>query len=150
MIKFLTAILLSVALSQTCQAQIQVKKPVNKFNVGEVKQTGTLLYGIIGETNDTTYVLMYRNAEYQTLVDFKTVHFGNQDSTLTEFYKILKSVFLDENIKNRDYRVEFKLGDEDVSVSTYRIMGVTSVRFYTQKGYCYLTEKQIDKLFGKD
>jgi hypothetical protein len=41
------------------------------------------------------------------------------------------------------------LGKEAVSISHTKGMGVTSAMFIVKNAYFMLTEKQVDKLFGK-
>lgn len=141
--------LIILIFATTVQAQIEVKKSQEKFIVGNYKATGSELVGLIDEYKDTTYLLVFRNARYKTIFDFQMVGFKNEGNTLEVFYTLLKSVYLDENIKNKDYNVKFKLGGIDVSVSTVRISGITSAMFFTPKGYAMFSEKEIDKIFGK-
>jgi predicted peroxiredoxin len=134
-----------------CQAQIELRKPEQKKVVGQIKMMGTteqsLSYVVIDE--DTVYYFLFRNQEYKHLIDYSSVEFSGQDNTLEKLYKILLSVFSDENIKNKEYKVNFKLGNTEVIVSSWRMMGITAAMFFTNDGYCYLTEKQIKKLFGR-
>lgn len=144
----ISILIFSLFISSVAFCQIEVKTSPKKFTVGTIKRTGTELFGEVID-NDTTYVLMYRNAEYQHIIDFRSISFTNEDNTLEQFYKLLKSVFLDENVKNKEYKVEFKLGDKDVSVSNFRMMGTSQSMFVTPRGYALFNEKEIDKLFGK-
>ena len=118
--------------------------------MGTIKVVGSiqaqLYYRIVEE--DTLYTLLFRNQEYQQLVDYSSVTFSAEDNTLKKLYDILKSVFTEENKKNKEYKVKLKLGETEVIISNFRIMGGTSVMFFTSDGYITLTEKQVDKLFG--
>lgn len=131
--------------------QIEVKQEARQFNVGEVKTGGAIsykLYGIVvGE--DTTYSFMYRNAKYTSIVDFNSIQFADDGGTLQQFYTLLKSVLTDEKYKDKEAKLQIRLGATDVILSQYKMMGTTYVWVWTNTGYCYLSEKQINKLFGK-
>ena len=132
-------------------AQLQVKKASPATKIGSVNSGGRFLaelsYKV--EEGDTTYTLMYRNCEYKQILSIESVKFNSEGGTVEQLYTILKSVFSDENKKNKEYKVELRLGDTDVIISNFRMMGVSSAMFSTTKGYVYLTEGQLDKLFGK-
>jgi hypothetical protein len=135
--------------SSFCQIQLQGEGP-SKVVIGKCKNgmytQAELAYTLI-ET-DTVYTLMYLNAKYTTLTDYVTLTFSEEGGTKNQLYGLFKSFFSDENKKNKEYKQSFKLGNEQVIASNYRALGVTSVMLYTSKGYCYLTESQIEKLFG--
>ena len=130
----------------------EAKKVEPQKVIGTIKSVGMTQHELSYRINegDTLYTLMYRNADYKYITEFEFVNFSGEDNTLDKLYDILKSVFSEENKKNKEYQVKFKLGEKDVIVSNFRTMGVTSVMFFTHDGHCFWTEKQIDKLFGKD
>lgn len=149
-IKVLLAIVsLFISTYSFSQLQLQEASPksvlVGKCKNGMYTQA-ELSYSLVG--NDTMYNLMYLNAKYTTLTDYVSLTFGEEGGTKSQLYSVLKSFFSDENKKNKEYKQSFKLGTEQVIASNFRAMGVTSVMIYTSKGYCYLTESQIDKVFG--
>lgn len=127
----------------------KVEKPTT---VGIVKSAGYILGELryTTEDQDTLYTLKYYNREYKTLVDYQYIQFNGDQEVLSTLYNAFKSVFLPENAKNKDYKLEFKLGETVVLISTYRTMGVTFASMFTLKGWTYYKEKEIDKLFGKE
>jgi hypothetical protein len=146
--------LFAVLFASISFAQIQVSQVHTKAEehvVGSLKPAGyfhsELTYRI--EDKDTIYTLMYRNAKYSQIRDYKSLKFSGEDNTLNQLYDVIKSVFSDENKKNKDFKVELKLGETQVIISNFKTMGITSAMFFTSDGYFYLTEKQLDKLFGK-
>lgn len=146
----LLSIFTFIAVSSFSQIQVNKIEPANV--VGRIKSVGSLVAEItyrIQEDKDTLYTLLYRNSEYSTLVDYQSVKFSSEGNTLNELYKIMKSVFADENKKNKDYKVSFKLGETEVIVSNFRMMGVTNAMFFTRKGHFFISDKQLEKLFGK-
>ena len=145
--KLLLSALLLV--SVTGYGQIEMRPELKKIEIGSIKTPRAELYGTVVD-GDTTYTLMYKNAAYQTLTDFQSVSFSNDENTLGTLYDILKSVFKEENKKNKDYKVQFKLGETEVIVSNYRSMGMTAAMFFTTRGHTFFSEKQVDKLFGKE
>lgn len=46
--------------------------------------------------------------------------------------------------------VNFKLGDQDVTIAHYQTLGIVGAMFMAKNAYVVLTENQIDKLFGKN
>jgi hypothetical protein len=94
---------------------------------------------------DTVFRFTYLNAKYSTLNDYQTITFNSEGNTLSSFYSVLKDMFS----KQKGSEQSFKLGDTDVIVSNKKNMGVTALLIYTPNGYVYLTEKQVDKTFGR-
>jgi hypothetical protein len=135
----------------TSFAQIQVGEPEKRVVVSELKPMGKftaeLSYKLEGR--DTLYRLMLANDKFKTLTDLYSVHFSGEEGTLDKLYSIMKSVFAKENAKNKEYKVNFKLGETEVIVSNYRTTGITFCMFFTTEGYTLLNEKSIDKLFAK-
>jgi hypothetical protein len=106
---------------------------------------------IVQDDRDTLYALMFRNRKYKYISRTITIHFSGRGATFQSLYIICKSVFLDKNKQNRNFKVEFKLGNEQVSVAKKRTMVSfrSLLMFSLGSAYCYLTERQVDKLFGK-
>lgn len=147
----LAAITLSVAFFQTAHSQIEIKEKPKAVTLGKVKSGSALIAELTYtvEDKDTLFTIFYNNAEYKTLTDIQAIVFDGQDNTFGKFYDVLKSFFSDENKKNKEYAVSLKLGGKNVNLMNMRVMGTTSVMVHGEKGYFYLTEKQVDKLFGK-
>ena len=117
--------------------------------IGTIKPKRTIsaeLSYIIQDDSDTLYTIMFRNRKYDYILRMQSIHFSGHDGTLQSLYTICKSVFSDENKTKKDYKVQFKLGGEQVIVSN---KGMSSLMFSTEKGYFYLTDRQVDRLFGK-
>lgn len=131
-------------------SQIQVMPKTQEITIGKVKRGGQFVAEIKQEIKDgdTLYFYMFQNAKYSTITDFQIIHFEGK-KTLDDLYTLLMSVFLEENKKNKEYKVDFNLGKSYCSIKTERMMGLTAVWFYTDKGYNSYTEKEINKLFGK-
>lgn len=117
--------------------------------VGKIAPMGAFVaelnYTITG--SDTTYSLVYNNAKYTKIDDIRTVRFAGTDNTAGKLYEAFKSAFQNKNTK--DYALTFSLGKEVVSVSPKKNMGVWQAMFLVGENYMLLTEKQVDKLFGK-
>ena len=123
-----------------CSAQIEIKK-TSRFTVGEIKATHTSLSGVV-ENEDTTYMLAYENMEYKTITDIQVVSFKGA-ATLNTLYETLKAVFVSKE------DLDFKLGNTSVMVKVGKMIGVPYITFFGKSGFTYITEKQLDKLFGK-
>jgi hypothetical protein len=133
--------------NQNANAQLTVQESAPTVTVGKTA-LGELYYKIID--NDTMYTLLFRNAEYSTLIDYCSVTWQSEMGETQNLYDIIMSVFKDENKKNKEYKIQFKLGSTDVIVSTSRVMGMTQAWFWTNDGYTAFTQEQVKRLFGKD
>jgi hypothetical protein len=78
-----------------------------------------------------------------------SVKFRSTDNTFGKLYGLLKSFFLDENRKNKDYSQTFRLGEVMVNLQHHLLITGKGVMFSTKEGYINFSEKDIDKLFGK-
>jgi hypothetical protein len=147
--KILVALLTTIVLSTPAFSQIQLaQKPVS-VSLGEGVRSGGKFVAEIKvhpEEKDTTYTLLYQNMKYSTITDIKGVGFYAEGNTLNTLYSLFKSVWAAENKDNKDYKVEFKLGSQDVIITT---AGKKALFFTTDKGYFALTEKEVDQLFGR-
>lgn len=142
-------LVLFLFVSFSASAQIEIKKSPAKTVIGEFKNGGSIGAQLsrMESDVDTTNLLLYSNLKYRTITDYQTIVFDGDPESL---YEILKTFFKEENVKNKDYKVNLRLGDKDVILSSTRTMGITSIIFWTDNGFFYITEKQLKKLFGKD
>jgi hypothetical protein len=123
--------------------------------VGKIAPMGAFVAGLScrineADSKDTTYTLSFNNLKFKHIDAIESVSFSGVNNTVNELYKVFKSVFTDENKKNKDYIVNFTLGKDAVTISNTKAMGVTSAMFLVKDAYFTLTEKQVDKLFGKN
>jgi hypothetical protein len=135
-------------------AQIKVLNIPKSIELGKVNAgfyTHSEITYIVDE-KDTVYTFRYMDARYKGIVEYKSVDFKSDNNTLNEFYNICKSVFSEENRKNKNYIVNFKLGNDYFLVKNTRMLGITYVTIgVIDKGYTIqFLESQIDKLFGKE
>lgn len=150
------AVLIIILLPCICYTQISAPLKVSaSITVGKIAPMGSftaeLSYQINEkDTKDTIYTLRFNNAKYTHITSIESVRFSGVDNTVVELYKMFKSVFSEENKKNKDYIVQFNLGKDAVAVSSIKSMGITSAMFTYKEAYFSLTEKQVDKLFGKN
>lgn len=122
--------------------------------VGKLKSLGSTIasmeYNVSGR--DTIYLLFMKdftkrgeNAESQ----FFSIKFNGVENTVEKFYQLLKSFFLDENRKNKNYTQSFRLGDQMVYLQHYLLVTGKGVKLSTKEGYINLSKGDIDKLFGR-
>lgn len=135
-------------------AQITMAQKADWKTVGKLKSLGSTLasleYNVSGR--DTIYLLFMKdftkrgeNAEAQ----FFSIKFNGVDNTVEKFYQLLKSFFLDENRKNKNYTQSFRLGDQMVYLQHYLLVTGKGVKLSTKDGYINLSKGDIDKLFGR-
>ena len=132
------------------RASAQIGTPVKEVPatiVGKVNPMNTFIaelnYSV--KDKDTTYTLSFRDMKYEQITSIKSIQFSGEGNTVDQFYSLFKSVFSDENKKNKDYAVTVTLGNKVISISRYKNMAL----FLVDNSNVFLTEKQIDKLFGK-
>lgn len=136
-------ILLMIFLSEKSFAQLEVKKNPEKVVIG--KSGDNELYYHIWE-GDTNYVIMFRDQQYQQLIQIESFSFTNHMGELDGLYDAIKTVFLPENKKNKDYSLSITLNSQDIYIANFMSRGAY---IRTKDGLLYLNEKQTDKLFGK-
>lgn len=143
---FITAFFITTA----AVAQLTEKENGDWQLIGKLKFGGitkaSMEYKNTG--NDTTYLLFVKDFGEQPKDNYFSIKFKNTDNTYGRLYTILKSFFLPENKKNKDYSRTFDLGNGSVNVSHRRLITGRGIMFYTKDGYANWSEKEIDKLFG--
>jgi len=142
--------LLTLLVTTATHAQLTEKETGNWQPVGKLKFGGitkaSLEYQNIG--SDTTYLLFVKDFREQPKDNYFSIQFKNTDGTFGKLYTILKSFFLPENKKNKNYSRTFQLGNTTVNVSHKILITGRGIMFYTKEGYANWSEKDIDKLFG--
>ena len=135
--------------AQITMAEKAVWKPV-----GKLKTLGSTIASLDYSASgpDTTYLLFMKdftergkNAEPQ----YFSIKFNGVDNTFEKFFQLLKSFFLDENRKNKNYTQSFRLGDQMVYLQHFLLVTGNGVKLSTKEGYINLSKGDIDKLFGK-
>lgn len=148
--RILFTFLISISIT-ACYSQIEVVDMPKEVVISTVKSGGdfhcSLSYGV--DEKDTTYTFSYRNSEYSTITDIQSVSFDSYGGTLDKLYNLMKSFFSKENKKNKEYQVSIVLGKSNVVMRNTRAMGFNMIIFSGPNGYTYLSEKNVDKLFGK-
>ena len=118
--------------------------------IGQCMQ-GTSVYARLAcETSgrDTAYILSIKNPS-NNLTEYHSIEFSGGSRAAEQLYVVIKQMIEKRNRKRKDYSTTLVLGSKLVVISTTRILGVTSAVVYLPQGYNYLTERQLDKVFGK-
>ena len=145
-------LILLVVCSSDLYAQLKVSETTPKTTIGAIKRSNNLiaeLYYAVKSPGDTNYVLVYNNYEYKMKTDLKSIRFKGTSQTIDSLYGLMKSVFKPENEKNKQYSRSLKLGEDSVRIGITRSVGITRLVFRGGGGYIYLTEKEVNRLFGK-
>ena len=145
-------LLLLVFCCSDLHAQLKVKETNPKTIIGAIKRSNNLiaeLSYLVKGPGDTAYTLLFNNYEYKIKNNFKSVTFKGTSRTVDSLYHLLKAVFKPENEKNKQYSQSFKLGEDSVRIGITRAVGLTRQVFRGGGGFVYLTEKELNKLFGK-
>lgn len=137
-----TAILFSL----NSLAQLEIKKSVNYIKIGGV--TGVKLERGVLEEGDTLYLMLYRDWQYKSIIEYKSLAFIGE-GTCNNFYNILKDFFKEENIKNKDYNVSIELDGKDIHIR-YMPGLMRAIRIREGSSWFQLTERQLDKVFAKN
>ncbi|MBL0359219.1 MAG: hypothetical protein IPP72_21175 [Chitinophagaceae bacterium] len=131
-------------------AQIEMASPVQWKLLGEVKSIGITIAKMEFHTsgNDTVYFLLMKDFRKQQEINYFSLKFNSTANAFGTLYELLKSFFLNENKKNKDYIQTFRLGQEGVNLQHCTLVARHGVRLTTRDGYINLSEKNIDQLFG--
>lgn len=152
--KLISGKALSLSLGLFCCSLLsfgQLQITPEKHPIGTIRSFGFTYFQLsyTVDRSDTTYSLMFKNLQYEDREDYQTITFHGEGNALNNFYDLMTSVWRKENRRNKDYEVNFRLGNQNVSVSNFRLTGISYVRLATDSGYCILTRGQVDQLFGK-
>jgi hypothetical protein len=109
---------------------------------------GGISYTVESDGKDTSYDLSFNNYKYMHITAIGHIYFSGEGHALDSLHALMKTVFLEENRKNKDYMVTVQLGKGPISVGTYRTMGITACLIQNEEGYGLFTEKQVERLFG--
>lgn len=141
-------ITIAVLLTTVCNGQIKRTETAEFIKVGEFKSgplNGALKYSVTEK--DTTYHLLFQNANYRTITDIKSFAFRNENGTLETLYNLLFEALNAEKGK----KASFQLGDDNVTVMTDAVMGAKyiNVSRSSDGALLTLTQKQLKKLFNR-
>ncbi len=120
--------------------------PVGQCMDGTVLHT-RLEYSVTKE--DTLFTLLVRNEQHPDAADYQGIRFSGGNHAVNQLYDIIKSVFTDKKRMQRNYSITITLGKKLVVIGTTKILRSVCAVVYLPTGYCYLTERQVDQVFGK-
>lgn len=151
-LKKMIPVAMLVTASLTGSAQIEERESADWKVIGRLKFGGItkakMEYTTAG--TDTTYFLFIKDARDQPKDNYFGITFKSIDGTYEKLYGILKSFFLPENKKDKKYSRSFNLGNTGVHVQHRQLITSRGIMFSTTEGHTYWSEKDVDKLFGKD
>ena len=137
--------------SLSASAQLEEVKPKTQKLVGMVAPMGVfvgqLYYTIEDAYSDTVYTLKYRDMQYTRIDVVEEFSFSGMNNAVDALYNILKKAIQTEDIKS--YTKNIVLGKTPISIIGMKSMGVPHLMLSMPKGHMTLTDKQLDKLFGK-
>ena len=127
------------------------------ITAGEVKWLGktkaSLKYSM--RKDDTTYLLHMQDEEKlknnrdMTVVKYFSIRFSGQDNTAGKLYELFISFFTPENRRKKEFQKVLKLGDEMLHIQHYGKLTGPAIMVSTKENHIILTQKEINKLFGK-
>lgn len=130
----------SAAFSQTTDAS------TTWTQIGKVGSKKVELSYKLQPAGDTLFHLKFPDASQNTKRAYKTLRFSGSTQ---RFYEVMKSVFLPENRNDDAFSSTIKLGEEEVVVKNFKRPYGSLVRLHAKGGTVTLSEKQVDKLFGR-
>lgn len=140
----LTACLVSFAYGQIQVIDIPDEIAVGKVKAG-FKTLATLTYHLTS-SSDTIYKVNYKNMGYpHDENDYQSFSFSSTKGEINELYNVLKSFFA----PNPKKQLIIKIGQDDLYLKGMKSNGTPYVSIMVKSSLLNLTEKQIDKLFGK-
>lgn len=136
------------------QMVINENPDAGKKVIGEIAPFGGFIakcVQYVSESEDTTYVIYFRNNKYQTLIDIQNFSFTETGNDFNTFTNLIIT-----NLKNKEKKdVVIKLADGILTLSFNRFLGVGNVSFKWFKDGVLsysadLTLTQCKKLFGNN
>jgi len=78
---------------------------------------------------DTTYTLTYMGVDDNSKSNWasESVKFKGDTNTINSLYDAMKSVFKDENKSNKNYSLEFTLGDSQFIIKSKKSFGIVGL-----------------------
>jgi hypothetical protein len=152
-ISFALVILTLAAFSQTAVKQTENSSPTT--TVGTVRFGADLLAELKYTFNngDSLYAFTYMDQNYKQVASYKTIRFSSREMTADMLYTSFKAAFLPQNAPKRQvatFATELTIGDTEVLLSNLKGLRDMQLIFSTREGNVVsLTEKQVDKLFGR-
>lgn len=126
----------ALVLGINASAQITVKEKTVKDSVIWKSLTATLPKLIEFKGEDFQNLVFYfKNAEYTTLTDVQYFTLGDRE-TAREFFGLCLQSFEEKKTISLD------LSGEDITIQK----GVGTIMITTEKGYFYLTKKQVENI----
>lgn len=132
-------------------AQIKMAEQAEWTVIGEVKSLGTTIakFEYNAADTDTVYFLLMKDFKKQEEVNYFSMKFKGRGNACSQFYQLLKSFFIKDNKANKNYMQTFTLGETGVNLQHCTLIAKHGLRLTTKEGFINLSEKDIDKLFGK-
>lgn len=132
-------------------SQIEIKSSQKtKKEIGRAEMLGYFLgsidRAIYQQQGDTVFTICIRDTRYKSLVQIECAYFVGGNKDLQNVYSSIKSFWLPENKKNRDYQISIKLHDTNMYV-TWHNKRLVSV--FINNAICNFSQGQIEELFGK-
>lgn len=130
----------------------EIQKNTPGIKVGKAATVGAVIAELeyLVADGDTLYTLKYRDASFTRIDSYHRISFLSVENAVDNLYKALKSVFTPENRSNKDYSLSFGLGGKEVGIKQTRAYGPVMAVFYSESAMVFLSEKHVDKLFGKN
>lgn len=137
--------LLILIMSFSTYGQLVIEKKPEKKEIGNLSNVLRL-----SQYDDGTYVFIYRNYEYEHLVEMEYFTMEETGNDLETLYVLINNMIVE---KPEDY-LTLKLGDDHEIVIGYRPNSFGVVISHYEGGHytgrtLSLNTKRLDKLFGK-
>lgn len=132
-------------------AQIEQLEKRDWTVVGELKSLGVTKARMqfLPHGSDTTYMLFMKDMKNPKVVNYFSVSFRNINNTYGQLFDLMKTFFTEENRRNKKYEQTFRLGTTYVHIQHKPLITSHGIMLTTKEGFIYLSERDIEKLFGK-
>jgi len=138
-------VFIAVCISLTSTAQF-AKVETTSTQVGKVTSGGVSLAALsfIVAGTDTVYILTYKDKQYTTMNEYKTISFAGGSLVLTCLYDALK----DATTKEKGTEQNFKLGESSVYCKSKKKAVALVITTKGVMGIMELNTDQLDELFS--
>lgn len=132
-------------LATSAVAQIQKNTRPSLITVNELKLGYSfhcsLSYSLNDSTQDTTYVVMFRDNQYKQIVEIESFAHTGQLSDLVQ-------LFSEQIGKEKGAEQSVKVGSDELHLITRTALGMKVLYIFKGRSYFSLTEPQVKKLFA--
>ena len=127
-------LILAILFSLNTNAQIKVEDTPKYDRIYQHKMGFHAIYKAIDSTSIHEYILIFRDCQYQQIVEYKTIKFSSKQDVI-DFFNLVKSVIETKESKT------LKFSDQTIDI----ISVSKNAKVFLGEGFCWFSTKWVQK-----